>query len=103
MARSLARSNTRYGQAWGDLVAAGAASLTGNKDTAIRLLQRACTRLQQEGMKLFAALGEYRLGQMLGGDEGHQLVQSAEAFIHAQHIVRPERWAAMLTPGFEGT
>ena len=41
-----------------------------------------------------------RLGRQDGGDEGAELVASAEAAARAEAVVKPERFAAMMAPGF---
>jgi hypothetical protein len=41
-----------------------------------------------------------RRGQLRGGAEGASEVAAAEAWMRSEGIVRPDRFAAMLAPGF---
>jgi hypothetical protein len=51
-------------------------------------------------MNLYAACARRQLGVLVGGDEGDALVSRGDAFMRQQGIVRPDRFAAMLVPGF---
>jgi hypothetical protein len=46
-----------------------------------------------------AAIGRRR-GELLGGEEGRALVVASEAALRAEGVVRPDRIADMLAPGF---
>ena len=47
------------------------------------------------------ASARYRLGHILGGDEGAGLVAEAEAWCASEGIVNPERATEILAPGFD--
>ena len=51
-------------------------------------------------MGLFAASARRHLGQLRGGDEGRELIEHADAWMRTQLILRPDRMAACLAPGF---
>jgi len=51
-------------------------------------------------MPLYAAVARRRQGELQGGDEGRGLVEVADFWMQTQKIKRPERWTAMLAPGF---
>ena len=51
-------------------------------------------------MKLFLAVTERRLGELIGGDEGRALVHQANTWMTAQGIVNADRMTATLAPGF---
>ena len=51
-------------------------------------------------MAIHAAATRHRLGELLGGEEGREMVDAARAVMLAQRIKSPDRVAAMLLPGF---
>jgi len=50
-------------------------------------------------MALHAAAARRRRGEIMGGDTGRALVESADAWMTGQIIRSPERMTAMLAPG----
>jgi hypothetical protein len=50
-------------------------------------------------MALHAAVARRRRGELVGGTEGAALVEAANAWMHAQGIVRPDGIVGMLAPG----
>ena len=48
---------------------------------------------------LYAAAARRRRGQLLGGEEGKELVAAADTWMRSEGIVRPDRVAAMIVPG----
>jgi hypothetical protein len=103
-ARWAAKQLVKQGVAWADALAAlaraGAAKLSGDGEGAARELDVALAGFDALEMKLYAAVVRMRQGQLRGGAEGTALVAQAEAWMRGQGIVRPERFAAMLAPGF---
>ncbi len=89
---------------WGDaLVArieAAMAHIEGDAAAAIVRLEQAERRFEVADMALHATIMRRQRGVLLGGDEGRVLVSEAEAGMRAQAILRPERFAALLAPGF---
>jgi hypothetical protein len=47
-----------------------------------------------------AASARWRLGELVGGDEGRALIASAESFMRQQRIAKPPAVVAKLAPGF---
>ncbi len=84
-----------------DLLQAGAAHLRGDRDTARQLLRRAVDASERSEMHLLGTAARRRLGELTGGEEGGDLVATADAWMAAREIARPERMTAMLAPGFE--
>jgi hypothetical protein len=82
------------------LIRAGCQALRGNSDQTEQLLVTAIDQFQTVDMHLFAASARRRLGQLRGGDEGRALVEQADAWMRQQEIQRPDRWTAMIAPGF---
>jgi len=51
-------------------------------------------------MQLYAVAARRRLGEMLGGDRGRQLVAQTEEWMTKQQIKNPPRMINLLAPGF---
>jgi serine/threonine protein kinase len=103
-ARWAAKQLVKEGVAWAEALAAlaraGAAMLLGDQAGAAAELEVALAGFEALEMKLYAAVVRMRQGQLRGGTEGAALQARAEAWMRGQGIVRPERFAAMLAPGF---
>jgi serine/threonine protein kinase len=82
------------------LLEAGHASIKGRTDRALLALGEAIEGFDRLEMALHAAVARWRRGQLLGGDEGRALKQSADEYMRAETIKRPDRVVAMLAPGF---
>jgi serine/threonine protein kinase len=85
-----------------DLLLAGAEAVEGQPQRAIQRLRSAATGFGTTGLRLFRAAAEWRLGQILGGDRGAELVDGARGFMAGVGVLRPERFCAVLAPGFAG-
>jgi tetratricopeptide (TPR) repeat protein len=99
-ARKLVKEGVAWGDAFAALARAGADRMDGDRDGAIRELGVALRGFQALEMKLYAAIVRLRLGQLHGGEEGATEIARAEEWMRAQGIVRPDRFVAMLAPGF---
>ncbi|MBV8611197.1 MAG: hypothetical protein JO034_27530 [Singulisphaera sp.] len=83
------------------LIRAGAASVRGDIDRAVRCLTAAVEGFEASGLELFAAATRRQLGRLLGGSEGRSLIARADTWMAGQAIRSPERMTACLAPGFE--
>jgi hypothetical protein len=83
------------------LIRAGAASLRGDSDRAVELLERSATALEAADMSLHLNAARWHLGRLIGGSEGRDMTAVADAWMRDQSIVRPDLIAAMIAPGFE--
>ena len=54
-------------------------------------------------MTLYATAARYRLGQVEGGDGGRVMLDEAEIWLRDEGVESPERFVAMLAPGWEYT
>ncbi|MFO0877444.1 MAG: protein kinase [Gemmataceae bacterium] len=99
-ARRIERKNMPWSNPLAKLIRAGIANLKGHQANAVLLLNTAEEDLLGSDMHLYAAAARRQRGSLLGGDQGADLVSSADAFMHEQGILRPDRIAAMLIPGF---
>lgn len=98
-ARSLEREKMDWANALARLVRAAVAASRGDRPTAVALLTSAERELQAVDVGHYTAACRRRRGELLGGDEGKALVEGADAWMAAQNIRNPGRFAAMLSPG----
>jgi serine/threonine protein kinase len=98
-ARLLRRERIAWAEALAQLVSAGVAMGRHDAGGARQLLEDAAGRLEAAGLRLYAAAARRRLGEQIGGSEGHRLVEQADAWMKSQNIRRPDRMTALLAPG----
>ncbi len=100
---AMATAIARHGRAWGlpfaDLLSAGAAWARGDRGAAAEAYASASRRFDRAGMALFAAAARWRLGEVLGGDDGRSLILAAERRLRAEDVRDPARIVATLAPG----
>lgn len=103
-AERLATRIAREKMFWSDplvfVLRAGIASLTGKQQNAAIMLRTAAEGLERADMKLYAAVARRRLGQIVGGEEGHKLISDANAWMASQDIKVPALMTRVLAPGF---
>jgi hypothetical protein len=99
-AQRLAREKLAWAEAHAQAIRAGIAAVRGEWSMAVTRLTDAAARYDAADMGLYAAASRRRLGLLLGGDEGRDLVRAADAWMSVQIIRNPARMAAMYTPGF---
>jgi hypothetical protein len=80
------------------LLRAGLAVLHGDLDAAAAGYRGAADGFAAADMAMLASVARWRLGELLGGDEGRALVDQARAALVAEGIVRPDRVVAMFVP-----
>jgi hypothetical protein len=100
--RLLQRERMPWGEALAQLLCAGVAARRHDRIEAVRLLREAVERLEAVDMHLHAAAARRRLGELLGGGEGRELVARADAWMATQKIANPARMTDMHAPGFAG-
>ncbi len=98
-ARVLRRTRMRYAPGWAALIEAGLALADGRRETAAQQLRFALDLLDQSELAIYAAAARRRLGGLLGGDEGAQLLVQGDAAMHAQGVQNLEAMTEMLVPG----
>jgi hypothetical protein len=102
-ARRLARQLEKEGMGWSApfaaILRAAVADAEGDRAAAAAELRSAIERAGAADMAGYQAAARFQLGSMLGGDEGAKLVAEGEAFMKAQGVLVPERFAATLVPG----
>jgi len=100
LARDLERERMTYTHVWGLLLRSGAEALEDNASAAAETLRKAAAAADQAEMRLCAAAARRRLGGILGGDEGAELVAQADKWMKSEGILNPRRMISVLAPGF---
>jgi hypothetical protein len=98
-AATLAREGAAWATALAQLVEACASTVSGDTERAVSRFERVEAAFRQADMSLHAAVARRRRGELVGGSEGEDLVQEADAWMTAQAIRNPARFAGMLAPG----
>jgi serine/threonine protein kinase len=71
----------------------------GHRDVAIASLRLAIERMERTDTRVGLPVARYRLGQLLGGSEKRQVLETAMAELAAQGVVNPSRFADVSLPG----
>jgi hypothetical protein len=102
-ASRIGRRLEREGPPWigvfASLVRAAVANAEGHFEDACLHLREAMERARATDMALHEAAARHRLGTLLGGSEGQELLLHAEADMHERGVSAPDRYAGMLLPG----
>jgi hypothetical protein len=98
-ARRIERERAHWGDGLARMLRAGVAATRGDRATALALVSAAERSLHAADMELYAAAARRRRGEVLGGNEGQTLVESADLWMGEEGIRNPERMTAMLIPG----
>jgi hypothetical protein len=99
-ARRLEREKMAWGEGLARLIRAGVAAGRGDTPGAVSRLNAAVAGLEANDMRYPAAGARRRLGALLGGDEGRALIAEVNSWMTSQGIRNPDRFTAMLAPGF---
>jgi len=94
------REDMPWAVAQGRLITAAVAAGSDRPEDAVSELRRASAGFTSAGMALHAAAARRRLGALLGGDEGGQLVRGAERWMTAAGVTNVHGMMEMLAPGF---
>jgi hypothetical protein len=95
--RHLRREGVRWASAVAELASAGVHAVSGNTTAAIRGYTVAADALDTVAMPTYATSARRRLGELLGGPRGRDLVAAADADLTRRGIRDPGRSAAMYT------
>lgn len=100
IARILARQPYAHAQGAAEALRAGIAHLGGLHEDTVRHLKKAERHFWTAGMELHTACVRRRLGVLVGGAEGRQLVTEADQAFARAGVHCPEKWVRVYTPGF---
>jgi hypothetical protein len=96
----LRREKLPWSDALAHLLEAGIANRRGNGDRSRQILAAAADSLSACDMHLHAAVARRRLGPLLSGEQGQELVRQAEDWMNGQGIRNLDRMTALLAPGW---
>jgi hypothetical protein len=103
LAQRLAREYDAWTTALSLLLRAMAENAAGRRVAAIAALREGIQRAEATETMLYAQPARYRLGELLGGDEGRALIRQAVEAMTAEGVRNPARWVACHMPGDWGT
>ena len=98
--RILDRQTNPWGRASARVAQAALQEFEGNVAAAAETFLAAAIVFEEIDMMGYAWSARRRAGQMIGGEEGRNLVEAADRWFESQSILRPERFAAMHVGGF---
>ncbi|MBI3694136.1 MAG: protein kinase [Acidobacteria bacterium] len=98
-ARRIERERMPWGDALAWLVRAGVAASRGDRETAVAWLVSAEKASEASDMAHYAAAARRRRGELIGGDAGKALIDSADAWMIGQKVKDPDQMTATLAPG----
>jgi hypothetical protein len=96
----LEREQVSFATAWALLLRAAVFDQAGDLVRATDVLRRAIHHGNAHDLPHVTASARFRLGQILGGAEGGELVASARGWMESQEIKNPERMLEVWAPGF---
>jgi tetratricopeptide (TPR) repeat protein len=97
--RKLAREHDPWARAVSHLLRALIENAAGNRALTIASLREGIEATKATETIAYTMTAQHRLGEMLGGDEGRELVKQGAATASSHGIRNFERWLAMYTPG----
>lgn len=100
LAGKIERENMAYSNPLATLVRAGVAKQRGDEQRAIALTEKALEEFEATNMRLYAVAARRRLGELLGGERGRELVAQTDQWMVKQEIKNPEKIMNLLAPGF---
>jgi hypothetical protein len=98
-----ARALEREGMPWtaplAAIVRAASENAAGRREAAIAALRSAADAADVAGMRMHAEAARFRLGGLLGGQEGATITDAAREVIEGEGVRDVERWVAIYLPG----
>ena len=97
-ARSLRRENAAWPTGLANLLDAGIATIAGKPKVAVSHTVSAIELFDANDMPFHASCSRFRLGQMLGGNEGRRLIRQGEEWMSDQGVKRPDKMTDIIFP-----
>jgi hypothetical protein len=82
------------------LVRAAVANKRGDEASAVNLLEKAVKDFAASHMELYATVARRRLGELIGGDRGRELLAKTDMWMTKQMIKNHAKMTNLLAPGF---
>lgn len=79
------------------LIRAGVAAAHGRRGAALAGLDRAVKSFEQAQMYLHAACATRRMGELIRGDDGRDMIDRADCFMARNGVTRPAKWVDVYT------
>lgn len=96
----IAREEMPWSNPLANMTYAALAKQRGDTSRAVALARQAVDGFEATDMALYAAAARRRLGELLAGDEGRQLINDSEAWMTKQQIKNPAAVSNLMAPGF---
>jgi eukaryotic-like serine/threonine-protein kinase len=101
LARRIAAEKMSWADPFAALIRGTIAGARNEPARAVSFLSEAITGFELGDMSLWTAVSRRRLGEMLGGERGAELIADADAWMTIQGIRNPMGMTRMLAPGWE--
>jgi hypothetical protein len=98
--RRLRKIKPEYAQIGAAGIEAAIARQAGDDRLAVRLLGEVSGRAEAAGIPLAAAAARHRLGEVVGGADGQQMVEEADRWMRNEGIRNADRMTDVIAPGF---
>lgn len=99
-ARRLRKKQSAYAQGAAHLLDAGIAVREGNEERAAEALRSAIESFEAIEMQIYANTARHRLGEVLGGTDGEEEIRAAIDWMTTAGIKNPQRFTALVVPGW---
>ena len=100
-ASAIAKENMAWSNPLAALIRAALAYQQGNVSQSIVFAREALTDLEAVDMALYAATARRRLGELVKGDEGRELISQADEWFSRQQVKNPLAVTRLMAPGFD--
>lgn len=101
LAQRIAKEKMSWSDPFVSLLRAAVANCRGELSKVVPLLNQAMEDFEHANMDLYAAATRHRLGEILGGERGQELLTQANTWMTRQQIKNPAKMTRMLAPGFD--
>jgi len=98
-ATRLEQEGVAHATLWATLLRAGVQNQVGHAQRAVELLRSAESQCRRGGYQSLLGAVQLRLAELAAGPSAPALADAGRAVLRAEGVARPERFAALLTPG----
>ncbi len=96
----ITRENMPYSNPIAMLIHAGVANQRGDQSGAIKLTEQALKDFEAIKMRLYEVVAGRRLGEMIGGERGRELIAKTDRWMMKQQVKNPQKILNLLAPGW---